>query len=147
MAPKELLSQPPEGSKYPFLIWLNPNEQDLCDYGWYTVEQLLMLKDGGGPVIENGTVYGRFTARDAILRGEKAYPCDYEAICAKCGHVHHNGNAQGRKEMLTHHKDSHGYDKLVACPKCGAAGDTFVFSDDNPEHYRNTKYRTETADA
>lgn len=133
MAPRELRPEPVKNSQYRFRIWLNPSDQDIYESGWYTVEELEAWARGEGPVIERSK-YGRLYAAIQKLRnGEKAYPPDYYAICTKCQHIHYDGNCSGRSEMLNKPcRDSHGYERLVSCPKCEAPGETFVFGDDNP---------------
>lgn len=137
LGPKELSEV--AGSKYPFRLWLNPNEQQIFAAGWYTVEQILEWFDGHGPVITRSRLYGLREAQKAILKGEEAYPSDYYAICHKCGHIHHDGNAEGRQEFLgkTNTWCSSRIKVLTVCLKCGVPADTLVFSTDNPEHYRN----------
>lgn len=137
LGPKELSEV--AGSKYPFRLWLNPNEQQVFDAGWYTVEQILEWFDGHGPVITRSRMYRLWAAQKAILKGEAAYPPDYYAICPKCGHIHHDGNAEGREAFLgkTNTWSSANIKILVTCDKCGVPADTLIFSTDNPEHYRN----------
>lgn len=37
-------------TKHPVIYWLNPEKQDLNNYGWFTVEQLDQWIDGRGPI-------------------------------------------------------------------------------------------------
>lgn len=142
LGPKTLEAKPVENSKYPFMLWLNPDVQDLYDSGWYTVEQIEQWINGEGPVIDNGRFPRLYKAQEEIAAGRPAYPSDYYALCP-CGYIHHDGNASGRNEMLGLKKDnSWGGNRatiIKICPKCKAPAENMIFSTDDPEHWTNKK--------
>jgi len=39
-------------SKHPVWFWLNPQEQDRYEAGWFTVEDLLQWTENKGPVLK-----------------------------------------------------------------------------------------------
>lgn len=57
-AKKEWLALSPRWAKefeqkkteYPVVFWLNPMHQQIDNYGWYTVEELLLWTEGKGPI-------------------------------------------------------------------------------------------------
>lgn len=132
-----------DGSKYPFKLWLNPNDQQICDAGWYTVEEILQWYAGHGPVFERSRGYALWRVVNAIKSGGIAYPPDYNAVCKKCLHIHYDGNASGKAEMTSglnqYHWAARDVTVIDKCPNCGASIDDMVFSTDNPEHYKNKK--------
>jgi len=144
LGPKELEATPVKDSIYPFQLWLNPDVQDLYASGWYTVEQIEQWIKGEGPVIEHGTFPRLYKAQEIIAAGGAAYPLDYYALC-RCGHIHHDGNASGRKDMLglkTASERSWSDGRVVVikeCPKCHQPADKMIFSTDDPEHWTNKK--------
>ena len=141
LEPRRIYDQNVENSKYPFKLWLNPNDQDIYKIGYYTVEEIEQWFNGTGPVIENGKFVQNYKAMEIITKDGKAYPLNYYAIC-KCGYIHHDGNRSGRKEMTDRYtlcSHDKGKSPISKCPKCGKDICEMVFSDDNPEHYRNKK--------
>ena len=145
LVPRQLEDAPVDGSHYRFKLWLNPEQQQLNEAGWYTVEQILEWFKGKGPVIEGSAYYKLWVAQKAVLKGEVAYPIDYYAICPKCGHIHYDGNARGRNEFLgTVPANERTWSTcrvkvLTKCTACGIPASELVFSTDDPEHWTNKK--------
>jgi hypothetical protein len=51
LSPKSSESFKNHTSKYPIVFWLNPQEQHLYNYGWFTLEDLELWADNKGPIM------------------------------------------------------------------------------------------------
>ena len=58
LSPKKLNKEDMEKHKTKFsvIFWLNPTEQRIVNYGWFTVEELRMWIKGKGPIVKQDEV-------------------------------------------------------------------------------------------
>jgi len=54
LSPRWTFSKEKERTEHPVVFWLNPIEQDVYNYGWFTVEELDMWVQGIGPIPKKG---------------------------------------------------------------------------------------------
>lgn len=52
LSPRWIMEDFKSRSQYPVMYWLNPMEQSLHNFGWYTVEDLKLWAEDKGPVIK-----------------------------------------------------------------------------------------------
>ncbi len=126
LSPKRLEDGPVEGSAYPFMLWLNPNEQDLYASGWYTVEQIEQWSRGEGPVIYNSRLYRLNKAREDWLADRTFEVPDYFGICPDCKELLHFGYGPWREVNPVRDYSSK---KVAQCPACGCASKKFIMSE------------------
>ena len=134
LSPKQLEPAPVEGSKYPFKLWLNPDDQSIYQSDWYTVEEIEQWANGEGPVIQNSRFFKVHNAFDEWQKDPDQFDQNiipyYHGICPKCSSMLHFGNGpDGDVDLLGEYSNSRLNMNIGNCPKCGARHCYFLYSD------------------
>lgn len=127
LGPKQLEDRPVEGSRYPFRLWLNPQEQQIYAHGWYTVEQIKQWARGEGPVIENSTYFRLERAAENLLAGLPADIPSYYGVCPDCRSLLTFGNGPANEVSPI---GDHSKKAIARCPECGCPSLRFHMSND-----------------
>lgn len=138
LGPNRFEIYPIEGSKYPFRLWLNPEDQRVYNSGWYTVEEIAeWIVKGTGPVVEGGYAHRLLKAfKEWEGKGHTDLVPDYHGICSECGTLLYFGNGPFREAKVFEPYPARESDAPGTCPNCGADHSKFVLS----PHQRSDEY-------